>query len=158
MKAMKLYLDTSVFGALFDSEDSARVQTTRSFLERLATQNQYIVFISNVVVEEIDRAPQRLKDELKVVLRQPFFNHLRENDECSEMTQIYLDGNALGPKQLDDARHVALAVVNGIDVIVSWNCKHMANIDRKRKLNALNLLAGYRQIDIVTPLEVALDD
>lgn len=62
--------------------------------------------------------------------------------------------NIIPKRYRDDARHISVAVVNNIDVIITWNCKHMANIENKRMINAVNMMFGFRQIDIVTPLEV----
>lgn len=66
----------------------------------------------------------------------------------------YLKTKIIPKKYRDDWRHIAVAVVNDADVIVSWNCRHMANIEKKRMFNTVNLLLGYRQVDIVTPMEV----
>lgn len=66
----------------------------------------------------------------------------------------YLKERIVPEKYRDDGRHIAVAVVNDADVIVTWNCRHMANIERKRMFNAVNMLLGYKQIDIVTPMEV----
>jgi hypothetical protein len=52
----------------------------------------------------------------------------------------------------------AMGLANGMDFIISWNCKHLCNIQKKRKYNAVNLMMGYREIDIVTPLEVIGDE
>jgi hypothetical protein len=45
-----------------------------------------------------------------------------------------------------------------MDFVVSWNCRHLCNIQKKRKYNAVNIMMGYREIDIVTPLEVIGDE
>ena len=68
--------------------------------------------------------------------------------------RLYLQEGVVPAKFRDDARHIAVAVINSIDVIVTWNCRHMANIEKKRLINAVNLIKGYPQIDIVTPMEV----
>jgi hypothetical protein len=57
----------------------------------------------------------------------------------------------LTPKHVDDARHVAIATVNGLTVIVSWNFHHLLNVRREAGFNAVNLLQGY---PIVSPLEL----
>ena len=53
-----------------------------------------------------------------------------------------------------DARHIALATVNGIHTVVSWNFRHMANVDRRRQINAINLRENFALLDIVSPWEI----
>ena len=79
---------------------------------------------------------------------------LYETDTCAELVSEYLKKRIIPRRYRDDARHIAIAVINDIDVIATWNCRHMANIRRKRMINAVNMMLGYRQVEIVTPLEV----
>lgn len=58
------------------------------------------------------------------------------------------------PKYADDARHVAIATVQGLTVIVSWNFHHLVNLRREAGFNAVNLLQGYPPVRIVSPLEL----
>lgn len=58
------------------------------------------------------------------------------------------------PKYTDDARHVAACTVSKIDYLVSWNFRHLVNVQRETGFNAVNLLQGYRTIRIVNPLEL----
>ena len=57
-------------------------------------------------------------------------------------------------KWANDAGHVAAATVAGADLIVSWNFRHIVHYDKIRAYNAVNLLHGYREIEIRSPLEV----
>lgn len=79
---------------------------------------------------------------------------LYETDECADLVAEYLKHNVVTQKYRDDARHIAVAVINAMDIIITWNCRHMANVEKKRIVNAVNMIQGYNQIDIVTPLEV----
>jgi hypothetical protein len=61
----------------------------------------------------------------------------------------------LPPRRLDDARHVACALVNELDLLVSWNYRHLANVRKAEAFNAVAVLAGLRGgLEIHTPLEV----
>jgi len=66
----------------------------------------------------------------------------------------HLSENILTKKWYDDALHVALATVTECDVIVSWNFQHIVNFRKIPLFNAVNVLKGYRQIAIYSPLEV----
>ena len=77
-----------------------------------------------------------------------------ETEPCVTLVEEYVKRKIIPRKYRDDARHIAVAVINDVDVIITWNCKHMAQVEKKRMINAVNMMLGYRQIDIVTPLEV----
>ena len=154
MPKSKIYLDTSVLGAIYDTEHPHRVETTRHLLDILGSSTKYSAFISNIVIEEIEKAPSEIRMGLKRVIDEMKPEVIYEKDECIELVNEYLRKKVIPRGYRDDARHIAVAVVHNMDVIVSWNCRHMANIEKKRLVNAVNLMSGHRQIDIVTPLEV----
>jgi len=60
-------------------------------------------------------------------------------------------------KYEDDALHIAIASVNNLDVIVSWNYKHIVKLKTKREVTGINALLGYKEIEIYSPLEVIED-
>jgi len=57
-------------------------------------------------------------------------------------------------KYEDDARHVAVCTVSRIDFLVSWNFKHLVNVQREAGFNSVNLLHGYPPVRIMNPLEL----
>ena len=58
----------------------------------------------------------------------------------------------------NDARHIAVAALNDVRVVVSWNFRHMVNIERKARVNSVNVRQGLPLLDIVSPLEVAYEE
>ncbi len=80
-----------------------------------------------------------------------------DSDEAAELAQAYLDHGIGGPGSRADALHVALATVGRVDVLVSWNFKHVVNLGKIRLFNAVNLEQGYGLIEIRTPKEVVDD-
>lgn len=150
----RIYLDTSVLGAIYDTEDPSRIENTEQLLARLSSDEGYESFISNILIEEIERAPSDIKDGLKEKIQEMNVEIIYESDECIELVEEYLRQEVIPLKYRDDARHIAVAVFNHIDYIITWNCKHMANIRNKRLINGINMMLGYPQIDIVTPMEV----
>ena len=76
-----------------------------------------------------------------------------------ELADAYLDNKVLPPKAIYDAQHVAFATVNELDYVVSWNLRHIANVRRQEKVNAINRLNGYnKDIQLITPMEVSYND
>lgn len=57
-------------------------------------------------------------------------------------------------KYRDDAVHIAIAVVNNLDAIVSWNLTHMVKLKTRLEVNGINKIEGYKEIEICTPREV----
>ncbi|RLF49694.1 MAG: hypothetical protein DRN20_01480 [Thermoplasmata archaeon] len=154
MKKLKTYIDTSVFGALYDIEDKYRVEITQQFSMIMKQKDKFIPCISNVVIEEIEKAPLTIKRDLKNKIKNIEPTIIYENEECTILVEEYLKRKIIPRKYRDNARHIAVAVVHNLDIIITWNCRHMANIEKKRQINGVNISLGYNQIDIVTPMEV----
>jgi hypothetical protein len=71
-----------------------------------------------------------------------------------ELAGLYVKQGVVTPKYLSDARHVAVCAVVGITHLVSWNFRHLVNVEREAGFNAINLLQGYASVRIVSPLEL----
>ena len=76
------------------------------------------------------------------------------DEEASKLAKIYVSGGIIPERFLNDALHIAIASVNGIDTVVSWNLEHIVKIKTMIGVNKINLDRGYKQIFIVTPEEV----
>lgn len=149
----RLYIDTSVFGALFDEEDPERVRLTRSTLRRIK-QAPYEAFIGTPVLEEISIAPLRLRVALERQLKSLAPILIEEGAASLRLAQAYMDALLVPLRKRNDVRHIALATVADLDAIVSWNFRDMVNIKKKNIVHSVNAKFGYRLIDIVSPLEV----
>jgi len=153
MKKLRLYVDTSVFGGLFDTESLKRVNTARQFFQSV-NKGVYEGFVSLLTIEEIIKAPNPISEKLKDIISNYGFKILEETDESLELSNAYINNEAIPIKYRDDARHIAIGVYNEIDYIVSWNYRHMVNINVQRLINSANLKMGYSTIEIVSPEEV----
>ena len=154
MRRLSLYLDTSVIGGYFDKEFAQ--PTGRLFA--LLRAGIYKLFVSELTIYELYKSPQVLVKKIADLISEIEYEKLIETDESRNLAQAYIDAKVLPPKCTDDARHVAIATYENIDYIISWNFKHLANLERIRGFNAINLQWGYRIIDIRTPLEVIGDE
>jgi len=153
MKIPTLYLDTSVVGGYFDDE----FKTATQELFRQADLGLYKIFGSVVTEGEIQNAPS----EVQKFFASAFADAeqiLSLTPEAETLAQAYLKTGVVSAKYADDARHVAVATVEQIELIVSWNFKHLANYQRETAFNAVNLLQGYRPVRILTPLELIYGD
>jgi len=145
----RIYVDTSVIGGCFDEEfDEYSVQLFDEFISGKKTP-----IISDVVLFELEGAPEEVKNMLKRVPGD-YIEHVSLNEESTTLANAYLDDGVVTESSLSDARHIAIATVERVDVLVSWNYKHIVNINRIHLLNSVNLKLGYPILEIRSPREV----
>jgi predicted nucleic acid-binding protein len=149
---MRLYLDTSVFGGCFD--DEFRDMTLPLFDE--IEKGLHKIIISNITLEELYTAPQEVKTFIEEI-SDAYKEFAEIDDEVKNLANLYIAEGVVTEKYYYDSLHVAIATLNNVDLIISWNFKHMVNINRIRKYNAVNLKYNYRIIDIRTPKEVVYE-
>ena len=149
MKQQRIYIDTSIVGGFFDKEFE---KETKLLFQRL--EDKEIVFvISEVLTGELENAPERVR----ALLENYDSNYLEKVPltlEARELANKYIVENVVGKTSLDDCRHIALASIHRVDVLASWNFKHIVNLTRIRGYNAVNLKNGYPTIEIRTPREL----
>ena len=150
---LKFYLDTSVLGAICDPGPEERLVATRRLLGGL-TEGRWEGYISTIVLEEVERAPEAVRAKIAMELRRSPLVVLEESPKSLALAQTYVSAGAIPADYEDDARHVAIATVNDIQVVVSWNFRHMVNLERKRRINSVNLREGFPLLDLVSPQEV----
>ena len=157
----KIYLDTSVINFLFADDAPEHQAETVEFFERYVGLGIYQTFVSVFVVDEITQTPD---DNKRAALMQVIADYELDfldvtNVEIVRLAREYLAAGVIPPKKLYDALHVAASVFHGVDYLVSWNYKHLANVNREIRINAVNLSNGYRKpIRIITPLELMSDE
>ena len=152
MKIPALYLDTSVIGGGFDEEFKA---ATRE-LFRQADLGIYKIFASVVTASEIQNAPPPIRRFFLETFDPGGLLPL--TGESESLARAYVAAKVVSPNYADDARHIAIATVEQVGLIVSWNFKHLANYRRESGFNAVNLLQGYPTVRILTPMELIYGD
>ncbi|WP_232826249.1 hypothetical protein [Cyanothece sp. BG0011] len=108
--------------------------------------------ISSVVSREIQPAPEKIKDFFKEMIT--YAELVEITSPALQLRQAYIDAGVVTKKSMLDALHVALASVSGCSMIVSWNFKHIVHFQKIPLYRAINVVKGYAQIDIYSPLEV----
>ena len=144
----RIYIDTSVIGGYYDVEFE---EATRLLFKRIIDK-EFDVYFSEVNEAELMNAPQRVR-EVRDLIPSECFRYINVNDEVETLTQLYINEKALGKASENDAYHIALASVNRIDCLISWNFKHIVNYDKIKMFNAINMRFGYPLINIYSPLE-----
>lgn len=156
MKKLTVYLDTSVINFLFADDAPLKREITIDFFENYVAEGKFNTYISNVVMEELMRTSDLDKrDNLLNVLNKYEFTLLNLNEESENLGEIYVSKNVIPIKKIEDAYHLAIATVNKLDVLVSWNFKHLANINKERMVAAANIREGYlHPLRLTTQMEV----
>lgn len=148
---IRVYVDTSVFGGIYDKEFAAA--TARFFT--LVEKGRFQLVISPVVEDELTHAPEQVRkhyEGLKTVAE-----IVTPTDEARVLERAYIEAGIVSAKYVADALHVATASVSGCGLIVSWNFKHIVHFQKIPMYNGINSAHGYGSIAIHSPLEVIED-
>ncbi len=149
----RIYTDTSVLGGCED--DEFRDPSLR--LVEAFVRGELTLVLSELALRELENAPEGVR---KVVGRVPeaHIEPLSLSPEAEELAAAYMEEGAIETRMRADALHIALATVARVDVLVSWNFKHIVNLKRIHAYNAVNLKRGYPLLEIRTPREVPGDE
>jgi len=147
-KKISLYLDTSVIGGYFDKEFE---QDTRLLFHNIK-DGKYNVFISDLTEQELENAPEKVKN----LLNEIEYQQIVVTPECEGLADEYLKENVVGATSKDDCVHIATATINNVDVLVSWNFKHIVNFQKIRGYNSINIKNGYKHLEIRSPKDMGL--
>jgi predicted nucleic acid-binding protein len=144
----KVYADTSVFGGVFDEEFE---RPSRAFFDAVR-DDRFLLVTSELVRQEVKAAPQSVQNLFHEML--PLADIAEITADALNLQQSYIKSGIVPEKYSTDALHVALATTAQVSLIVSWNFKHIVNFQKIPLYNAANVLNGYREITIYSPLEV----
>lgn len=149
MKILRVYIDTSAIGGCFDPEFAP----WSNGLVRDFQEGRFLPVVSEVVATELELAPEAVKAKWSEILDlSPEL--LDVTEEATLLTASYAERGALPEKFRNDMLHIALATVADVDVLVSWNFKHIVRLEKIRIFNAVNLELGYKPLQIYSPREV----
>ncbi len=148
MRIQKVYIDTSVLGGYFDKEFDV---ATRKFFDEVK-KGEYIVVISNITEGELLNAPERVRSLLNLLGID--YEVIKLTDDVVNLALEYIRENVVGQTSYDDCLHIAIATVSRLDLLVSWNFKHIVNIKRIRGYNGINIKNGYPSIEIRSPKDL----
>jgi len=153
MKRLHVHVDASVIGGCEDPEFAEASLA----LWRLFVRGVFIQVLSEHTLRELQDAPERVRARL-LDIPEAHQIVIVDTPEADALADAYLTHGIVGPGSRSDALHVALATVGRVDVLVSWNFKHIVNIGRIRLFNAVNLEQGYGPVEIRSPMEVVPDE
>jgi predicted nucleic acid-binding protein len=152
-KKLNLYFDTSIFNfALADDVPKEKEVTLKLFDE--VRKGKYEVYVSEVVIREANRASEEKAKSLIDLINEVVSEELYVNDEVQELAKRYVTEGIIPERYEDDALHIAVASVNNLDAIISWNFAHIVKLKTKKEVVGVNAISGFKEIEIYSPWEV----
>ena len=149
MKKQGTYLDTSIFGGLFDEEFK---EYTEPLFERIKNL-EFEIIHSNVTEQELENAPEKIKATTKL-LPNLSTEYVKSDIETVKLAKKYIEEGVVGATSYADCLHIALATKHNANILLSWNFKHIVNVVRIVGYNSVNMSEGYKPIDIRSPREL----
>ena len=146
----RIYLDTSVIPALIDERNPERMNLTRDFM---AVSGHYDLCISEITTAELERTPDPIiRDNMTCSIAG--LTRLSAPEGTAGLANEYMEKGAIPESLPEDAYHIAVAVLNGIDSLLSWNFKHIVRQKTRDIVHAVNSSRGLPRINILTPGEL----
>jgi len=149
MKRLRIYVDTSVFGGCLDQEFA---EWSNALMDDFRS-DRCVLVVSDVTAGEVAMAPEPVRELFSELLE--IADILPVTEEALELLRAYESHAILGPRFRNDMLHIAIAAVAEVDVVVSWNFRHIVRLDKIRLFNGVNLECGYKPLTIYSPREVA---
>ncbi len=150
---VRIYTDSSVVGGC---EDVEFTEYSTRLMESFA-QGERLLVLSSLTIQELAAAPPAVRMRLAAV-PEAHIDLVQLDAEAMDLADAYMAAAVAMPRERADAQHIAIATVARVDVVVSWNFKHIVNLKRIHGYNSVNLRMGYPMIEIRTPREVLSDE
>jgi hypothetical protein len=149
MKQQLVYVDTSVIGGVFDEEFSVY---SKLFFQRVMA-GEYKIIVSDLLEQELEKAPEKVVSFFATIPENAIIR-VELNETADALASEYLRAEVVGATSRTDCQHIAIASIINADILISWNFKHIVNINRIRGYNSVNLLNGYKPLEIRNPREI----
>ena len=149
MQKLKIYLDTSVISAYFDERVPIRLEETRRFWKN-SSAHEFL--ISDIVIKEVmNTKKENIRQQMLDLVSNLQVTQI--TTETESLASEYVTRQIIPSTYFDDALHIAIAVINNADILVSWNFEHIVKRKTRIEVNLVNTLLGYKNIDIIAPPE-----
>ena len=145
MRKLKIYLDTSVISHLDQNDVPEKMEQTKKVWNILKT-GKYEVIISDLVLAEMNECKEPKKSILQEYLAQINYERIHINKETEEISNEIIEEGILNQKSFDDCLHIASAILSDCNIIVSWNFKHMVNVDTINGIRKITFAKRYNNM------------
>jgi predicted nucleic acid-binding protein len=150
--SLKLYLETTIFNYYFEEERDGHDATMRLF-EAIGA-GQFEGYTSDYATLELRNAPEPKRTDMMALIQKYNVTMLDIAPEVLRLGELYIQAGVIPGKYRLDALHIAIASVNALDCVLSFNYEHINKLKTKRITENINLMEGYKGVTICTPMEV----
>ncbi|MDR2591670.1 MAG: hypothetical protein LBC59_02550 [Chitinispirillales bacterium] len=165
MKKLKVYLDTSIINFLYVDDSPEYRKATEVFFNNVVAKNKIDTYISNIVIDEINKTDDRSRRSTLLGTFEKYTNIknlVAENETLNEIAILgenYIKNGIIPPKKISDSLHITYSTIFQMDILLSWNFQHLANINKEQKVIILNRTLGYNYpFRMANPLEVYFEE
>ncbi|MDR1568157.1 MAG: hypothetical protein LBS33_05725 [Streptococcaceae bacterium] len=154
---MKIYLETTIFNYYFDTYRDGHVATLKLFDEICTGKHE--PYTSIYVIDELEKTPDdEKKYKMLNLIPANAIAILQPNNIAIQLADLYIKNNVIPIKFFTDALHIAMASVYELEMILSFNFKHIVKRKTRIFTDFINQSLGYRLIEISTPMEIVEDE
>jgi len=146
---LRVYIDTSVIGGCLDEEFK---EVSRKLIDKFE-RGEMVVVLSELTRLKLKDAPKEVQNVIREISEENI-EYVELTKEAVNLAQKYITEGVIAEGKLVDAEHIAMATLSRVDVLVSWNFRHIVNLEKIRGFNAVNLKFGYPLLEIRSPWEV----
>ena len=152
----KVYLDTTIPSYFFDTRKDVApfCKITKAWWEN-ESQN-YDLWLSDETLAELAEGNYPKKNDIINFVKN--INVLPRNEEVLEIAKVYLQHQLMPNVLKGDVIHLAYSSYYNIDFLLTWNCIHLANANKKQHIRWLNAKLNLTSPDIITPLELITEE
>jgi hypothetical protein len=154
---LKIYLETTILNFYFADDAPDKKQDTILLFNEI-NQGKYDAYTSYAVIDEINKASEEKKQMLFSLFSKYNIAVLNEGSVADKLADLYVAEGVIPLKYREDAIHIAIATVAGLDIILSWNFQHIVKRKTILMTGLINVREGYKSIDIYSPSEVIEND
>ena len=165
MKKLKVYLDTSIINFLYVDDAPEYRKATEVFFDNVVAKDKIEIYISNIVIEEIEKTENKNHRDKLMNTFKKYTNIktlLAENEIINEialLSENYIKNGVIPQKKIADSFHIAYSTLFQMDILLSWNFQHLANVNKEQKIITLNRTLGYYYpFRMANPLEVYFEE
>jgi len=152
MMKERVYLDSTIPSYYFEERDSLRLfsDITRDWWDEMS--QEYGLYISEEVLREVSLG--EYPNRQKVVHFTSQIAMLESVPAIANTAEFYIQNKVMPNSLIGDAFHLAYASFYGLEYLLTWNCNHLANANKKKHIRVINVRLGLGTPEIVTPLEL----
>jgi rRNA-processing protein FCF1 len=153
LKKLKIYLETTIFNFVFADDALDKKQDTIKLFDEI-NSGKYLPYTSDYVVQELQEAEEPKKTQMIDLIEQYKIKFLEANKDAEILADKYVAENIIPLRYRTDGLHIAIATINDLDIIVSYNLQHIVKLKTIMGTESINLREGYKRIGIYSPTEV----